>query len=530
MRVLFVVQSLSERITDSTSRADGMFHFFRYLAALAAVLSIISPLSEAQAKPAQKRAHADRPNIVIFLVDDMGWTDTSVAFHTKPTELNQRYHTPHMARLAARGVVFTQAYASALCSPSRISLMTGMNEARHGVTNWTLDPGKSPDPDHPIVAPPQWPLNGVAPTPGTDRTTVATCLPAILSQSGYHTIHVGKAHFGAKDTPGANPLNLGFDVNIAGHAAGGPGSYYGIYNFSGAHRNARRVWDVPGLEAYHGRDIYLTEALTREALKAVEAATDKGKPFYLYLSHYAIHAPWEPDTHYLPHYQSRGLKGLPAAYASMIESMDKSLGDVMDWLAETGCEQNTLVIFMSDNGVPAQCPRNSPLRGHKLTPYEGGVRVPMIVSWPGHTAEGARQAAPVKIEDLFPTVLAAAGVDNFEVPQEVDGRDLRPLFDATSNNDDSDRVLVWHFPHTYDSLPWSVIRKGDWKLIWYYADQRAELYNLAQDISESNNLADRRPQVRGELSAALCNRLHGLGALIPIDKQTGRPFGLPGDP
>lgn len=274
---------------------------------------------------------APLPNIVFFLVDDMGWQETSVPFHTETTELNRRYRTPNMERLAAQGVKFTQAYASAVCSPTRVSALTGMNVARHGVTNWTLRKNASPDRPHKTLQPPVWNVNGICADAGTERTQQVTPLPELLRTVGYRTIHVGKAHFGAKDTPGENPLNLGFDVNIAGHAAGGPGSYWGERNFSAAWRTKPPavIWDVPGLEAYHGRDVYLTEALTLEAIKAVERAVSNREPFYLYMSHYAVHAPWERDDRFYQKYLEEGLKPFEATLASMIEGMDKSLGDVI---------------------------------------------------------------------------------------------------------------------------------------------------------------------------------------------------------
>jgi arylsulfatase A-like enzyme len=175
----------------------------------------------------------------------------------------------------------------------------------------------------------------------------ATPLPALLRRAGYRTIHVGKAHFGARDTPGENPLNLGFDVNVAGHAAGGPGSYWGEKDFSAAWRTnpPDRVWDVPGLETYHGRDIYLTEALTLEAITAVEQAVEDKRPFYLYMSHYAVHAPWEKDERFYQDYLDAGPEPFEATLASMIEGMDKSLGDLMAALDRLGITDNTIVLF-----------------------------------------------------------------------------------------------------------------------------------------------------------------------------------------
>jgi arylsulfatase A-like enzyme len=200
----------------------------------------------------------EQPNIILFLVDDMGWQDTSVPFWIQKTPFNERYRTPNMERLAKQGLKFTQAYASAVSSP------TGMNAARHRVTNWTLHADGSQEPKHPSLDLPEWNVGGVSNHPGTPRTVYATPFPSILRDHGYFTIHCGKAHLGALGTPGADPLNLGFNINIAGHAAGAPQSYQGLKNF-GYDENAYpgNIWGVPGLSKYHGKDINLTEALTR---------------------------------------------------------------------------------------------------------------------------------------------------------------------------------------------------------------------------------------------------------------------------
>lgn len=469
-----------------------------------------------------------RPNIVFFFIDDMGWQDTSEPFHKKVTRLNRRYHTPNMEALADEGMKFTQAYACAVCSPSRVSLMTGLNAARHGVTNWTLRKNTSPDPDHPTLNMPQWNVNGLSPVLGVERTVHARTLPMFLQEAGYRTIHVGKAHWGAAETPGEDPENLGFDVNIAGHAAGGPGSYYGKYDFSAAWRNGDRIWDVPGLDEYHGRDVYLTEVLTLEANEAIEAAVADDKPFYLYMSHYAIHAPWEKDDRYYEKYKERKLRDFDATYASMIESMDKSLGDILANLERLGVDDNTIIIFMTDNGAPKQATRNAPLRGHKLTPYEGGTRVPMIVKWPGVTEAGSTCDDYLIIEDIFPTVLEMADVlDYGQVGGAIDGVSFAPLLRQTGGYP-KDRCLFWHFPHSYDEPPYSAIRQGDWKLIYFYADQHYELYNLAEDIGESRNLYEKRPDVAGRLATALHDFLVDAKAHIPAFKRTGETVPLPG--
>jgi len=485
-------------------------------------------LGTAAAAATRPSARARRPNILFFFIDDMGWQDTSEPFHTETTELNRRYHTPNMERLADEGMKFTQAYACALCSPSRISLMTGMNTARHMVTNWTLRKNVQPDGRHPKVKSALWNVNGMSATPGVERTIHAVTLPTLLKKAGYRTIHCGKAHFGAKGTPGENPLNLGFDVNIAGHAAGGPGSYYGKYNFSAEWRNADRIWDVPGLEKYHGQDINLTEALTREAIEQVERAVADDKPFYMYMSHYAIHAPWEKDERFYQKYEKAGLKGLPATYASMIESQDKSLGDFLACLKRLGVEDNTIVVFMTDNGQPSNVPRNRPLRGHKITPYEGGIRVPLIVKWPGVVRPGSIcDGQYVIIEDIFPTFLEMAGVKGYQqIGGKIDGVSFMPLLKQTAGYP-KDRAIFWHYPNTYGEPPYSSVRKGDWKLIYHHVTRKLELFNLKDDLSERSDLASENQTKTRELAVILSGHLRETKARMTIDRTTDKPVEYP---
>ena len=469
-----------------------------------------------------------KPNIIFFFIDDMGWQDTSEPFYEQVTELNKRYHTPHMERLADQGMKFTQAYACAVCSPSRISLMTGLNAARHGVTNWTLRKDKSPDWKHPKVQPPDWNVNGLSPVPDIEGTVHAVTLPMLLKKAGYRTIHVGKAHFGAKGTPGEDPRNLGFDINIAGHAAGGPGSYHGKNNFSAAWRKGDRIWDVPGLDKYHGQDVNLTEVLTIEANKAVDRAVADGQPFYLYMSHYAIHAPWEKDDRFYQKYVNAGLNEFHATYASMIEGMDKSLGDITANVKRLGIERDTIVVFMSDNGQPSQAARNVPLRGHKLTPYEGGTRVPMIVKWSGVTAPGSLCDDYVIIEDIFPSLLEMADINDYrQIGGTIDGVSFVPLLKQEAGHPKRDRAIFWHFPHTYDQPPYSSVRKGDWKLIYHHADGRLELFNLREDISEQNELSNKEPRKLREMAGVLSDFLRETRARLPIDKATGKKIVYP---
>ncbi len=469
-------------------------------------------------------AIAGPPNLLFFLVDDMGWQETSVAFGPEETRLNRDYHTPNMEKLAERSVLFTDAYACAICSPTRVSLMTGQNAARHKVTCWTLRKNVSPERNHPHLASARWPLNGLQPPgSGIDRSTEARTLPDHLRELGYTTIHAGKAHFGAKDTPGADPRNLGFDVNIAGSYMGGPGSYHGDKSFSAVWRKGSPIWDVPGLEKYHGRKINLTEAITREAIAAVEkAVTEDRKPFYLYMSHYAVHAPWEPDRRFIDRYKGKkDYPGQKAVLASMLESMDRSLGDLLETLERLGVADETIVVFMSDNGAPKNCPRNLPLRGHKISGYEGGARVPLMVHLPG-TSPG-RCHVPVIIEDIFPTFLEWAGAD--EIPRN-DGVSFADLVRAPQESRQA-RPLFWHYPNFYDQPPFSSVRLGPLKLIYWHVGQRFELFDLAADIGETTNLADQRSDDVTRLADLLSRHLRETGALMPHIKASGEPVPLP---
>ncbi|MDC0278881.1 sulfatase [bacterium] len=484
------------------------------------------------------------PNIVLFLVDDMGWQDTSVSFGIEETPLNQQFRTPNMQRLADSGMKFTQAYACSVCSPTRVSLMTGLNAARHRVTNWTLRKNATNDRPHPTLKFPKWNMNGLCPKPGVEGTVHAKALPEFLNEAGYHTIHAGKAHFGAIDTAGADPLGIGFDVNIAGHAAGGPGSYLGKQNFSAAWRNGDEIWDVPGLDKYHGEDIFLTEAITLESIAAMDQAIDREEPFFLYLSHYAVHVPFAVDDRFYQAYVDRGLSPTEAMYAAIVEGMDKSLGDILDHLAMRGISENTVVLFMSDNGGLSASGRggkkhthNQPLSSGKGSAHEGGVRVPMIARWPGVTATGSKTNHPVIIEDFFPTILEIAGILNPEqIGGVIDGVSFAYVLRGRDESTQHDRALHWHFPNNWGPKgpgigPSSAIRLGDWKLIHYYDGRPVELFNISEDISESNNLASQNPKMTQRLANKLRQFLDHAEAQYPIDKSTGRTTAIrrPGD-
>lgn len=465
----------------------------------------------------------------------MGWQDTSVNFGPEITALNKRYRTPNMERLAASGLKFTQAYACSVCSPTRVSLMTGLNAARHQVTNWTLKKNATNDRPHPTLKFPKWNMNGLCPHAGVEGTVHAKALPAFLKEAGYQTIHAGKAHFGAAGTAGADPRNIGFDINIGGHAAGGPGSFLGKQNFSATWRNGDRIWDVPGLDKYHGQDVFLTEALTLEAIAAVDHAIDQEEPFFLYMSHYAVHVPFAIDDRYYDSYRDDGLEHTEAMYAAMVQGMDKSLGDILDHLAVRQVSENTVVLFMSDNGGLSASGRggkkhthNQPLSSGKGSAHEGGIRVPMIVRWPGVTAQGSESDHLVIIEDFFATILDIAGIDDAEqIGGVIDGISFTDILHGKPKPTVPNRSLYWHFPNNWGPKgpgigPSSTIRRGNWKLIHYYDGRPTELFNIATDLGESNNVANRHPQIAKSLADDLRDFLEDADATYPVEKSTGQ--------
>lgn len=490
----------------------------------------------------QAQSAADeRPNIIFFLVDDMGWQDTSLPFWKEKTPINERYHTPHMERLASQGMMFTQAYACAVSSPTRVSLMTGMNAARHRVTNWTLEKNKSTDLESDLLQFPEWNVNGICQTPDIPFTYQVTPLPQLLKDNGYHTIHCGKAHFGAINTPGADPLHIGFEVNIAGHAAGGLASYLGENNFGNRTDGKPNPLNaVPGLEQYWGEDIFVTEALTIEAIKALDQAKQQDRPFFLYMSHYAVHIPMNKDMRFYQKYIDRGLSENEAAYATMIEGMDKSLGDLMDWLETNNLDKNTIVIFMSDNGGFATSERwrdaplytqNAPLNSGKGSAYEGGIRVPFIVKWPGRVEATAKNDNYIIVEDLFPSLLEMAEVKEFETIQEIDGKSILPML-FNNNLSAPERSLYWHYPNLWGNIgpgigTTSSIRKGDWKLVYYYETGEQELFNIKNDIGETRNCVNDFPETANDLSSDLGEHLRKVDAQRPLFKASGKPAPWP---
>lgn len=502
--------------------------------------SLVLPLSLA-ALSANALAQEGRPNIILFMVDDMGWQDTSLPFWKEVTDNNRMFETPNMERLAGQGMMFTQAYACSISSPSRCSLITGANNARHRVTNWTLEKNVHTDETSPTVAVPEWNCNGISRVGGTPGTFVGSSFVNVLREHGYHTIHCGKAHWGAIDTPGENPCHWGFEVNIAGHAGGGPATYLSEKNY-GHNPDGKpySLFATPGLEEYWGTGSFLTEALTREAIKALDKSRRYNQPFFLYMAHYAVHVPVEADVRFYQKYIDRGLGPKDAAYASLVEGMDKSLGDLMDWLEKNGEADNTIIIFMSDNGGLATQPywrdgepytQNYPLNCGKGSLYEGGIREPMIVSWPGTVRGGTKCDRYLMIEDFYPTIIEMAGISDEPLPDTVDGVSFVPLLLGTGDPSE-DRALVWNYPNIWGNEGPGInlncaIRKGDWKLVYYYETGEKELFCIPEDIGERHNLAHRRPALVKNLSAELGEYLRSVGADRPSFKSTGAPCPWP---
>ncbi|PRZ28139.1 arylsulfatase A-like enzyme [Flavobacterium granuli] len=487
-----------------------------------------------------KKDKKSRPNIIVFLVDDMGWMDTSVPFGDSVMPLNKRYHTPNMERLSKEGMKFTNAYAQPVCTPTRASMLSGMNAAHARITNWTSPANNNPtdNADEQFSAP-EWNYNGMSPVAGIPHTQYATPFPQLLKDAGYFTVHVGKAHWGSAGTPGANPLSMGFITNIAGHAAGHPQSYLGEDNYG--NKAGKASWQaVPDLGEYYGTGTFLTDALTKEAIKTLENPIKNKQPFYLNMAHYAVHDPIMADPRYYQKYIDAGLDQVEAKYASLVEGMDQSLGDVMDYLKSKQADKNTIIVFMSDNGGLSLAPprggqahtQNLPLKAGKGSVNEGGIRVPMIVKWPGVTKPASVADQYVIIEDFFPSLLEMAKVSDDKKVQDIDGKSFVPILKNPDFKDDN-RALIWHIPNKWIANEGpginyqSAIRKGDWKLIYDMRDQSKQLYNLKTDIGEHIDLVDKHPEVVKTLSKTLSEQLRQWKATMPIDKKTNQPVQMP---
>ena len=422
-------------------------------------------------------------NIVLILADDLGYGDLS-------SYGSDYFQTPHLDQLANQGMRFTDAYAnSPNCAPTRAALLSGQYSPRTGI----------------------YTVNSSARGPVTERVLIPTknqrsleprvvTLAEAIRDAGYKTAHMGKWHLGEGSETG--PLGQGFDVNLAGNHRGHPASYFSPYS------NAE-LSDGPAGE-------YLTQRLTTEAIGFIES--NQAQPFFLYLPYYTVHTPIQPNAKDLARIEKRepGEVHTDQRYGAMVEGMDGQVGRILAALDRLKLAENTIVVFASDNGGRSPETDMLPLRGSKGMLYEGGIRVPFIVRWPGVTKPATVSHEPVLTFDLYPTLVAAAG-GKLPKGTPIDGRNLAPVL-ADSTADLGREAIFWHFPaylHGYRSMseegprpgwratPSSAMRAGDWKLIQSFETDTFELYNLAEDPGEKTNLASAKPEVLKRLEAQL---------------------------
>ena len=432
-----------------------------------------------------------QPNIIFILADDLGWKD--VGFMG-----SAYYETPNLDKLAEQGVVFTNAYTNGPnCAPTRASLMSGQYTPRHGV--YTVGSSERGQARRRKLI------------PVANKTTLeadVVTLAEALKPAGYVSASMGKWHLG--NDPELGPVGQGFDLNVGGYEAGAPRSYFSPY------RNPELA-DGP-------RGEYLTDRLTAEALKFIEVHRDR--PFFLYLPHYAVHTPLQAKKALIEKYQKKGPRGGQgnAKYAAMVESLDAGVGRIMDKLDELRLADNTVVVFFSDNGGVRNITSMDPLRGGKGMLYEGGVRVPLVVRWPGVVQAGRRCDEPVIGIDFYPTLVEIAGTQS-PPGQILDGRSIVPLLRGAETM--ADRALFWHFPaylqgkaagardEYFRTRPAGAIRLGHWKLIEYFEDGILELYNLKGDIGETTNLTRELPDKTEELHDKLIQWRQSVNAPVP---------------
>jgi arylsulfatase A-like enzyme len=445
-----------------------------------------------------------KPNVILMLIDDMGYKDVGFMGSTY-------YETPNIDRLAGQGMVFDNAYATPNCAPTRATLMSGLYSPRHGV--YTVgSPERGQASLRKLVPPPNVEVLGL------EFPTIAE----MLKQAGYVCGHVGKWHLGEGELTG--PEGRGFDLNAGGTHHGHPhAGYFSPYKIS-------TLPDGPDNE-------YLTDRLTVEALKFIEGA-DSGaagdvKPFFLYFAHYAVHKPLQAKPDMIAKYERKPAvdgQGNPV-YAAMIESTDESVGRIVGKLDELGLADNTVIIFISDNGglggyaaegIGSQdVTSQAPLRGGKGMFYEGGIRVPMLVRWPGVVEPGTVCRTPVSVVDLFPTIQEAAGGVGGEAELRLDGESLMPLLKQTGGL--RRETLFWHHPGyleggqgTWRMTPGAAIRHGEWKLIETFETGSLELYHLPTDIGERHNLVEAHPDKARELHRIMLDWRRDVEAPMPL--------------
>ena len=438
----------------------------------------------ATALPAQNAGRP--PNVIVILVDDWGTTDLG-CYGSK------LYETPNIDRLASEGVRFTTGYsACTVCSPTRAALMTGKYPARLHLTDWIAGHGRP----HAKLRIPDW-----TKFMKHEEVTLAEQFKA----AGYVTASIGKWHLTPALEQGDEayyPEKHGFDVNVGGYHRGQPPSYFAPYR-------------IPTLK--EGPDgEFLTDREAAEAAKFIEA--NHAKPFFIYLPHYAVHTPIQSKKDVAAKYaakleKSPGLAQRNASYAALVESVDDALGTIRKALEKNGLTDNTVIVITGDNGGLLPVTDNAPLRAGKGSAYEGGVRVPFIVAWPGKLAPKVVSDVPAVTIDIYPTVLELAGIRPMQ--SLVDGVSLAPLLSKGTKPDRD--TIFWHYPHYHPggATPYSAVRTGDWRLVHFYEDGRDELYNLSADVGEKNELSAKEPEVAKALRTRLDGWLKSVDAQLP---------------
>ncbi|MCB9891199.1 MAG: sulfatase [Planctomycetes bacterium] len=437
------------------------------------------------------------PSIVFFLADDLGWSDLGCMG-------SSYYETPNVDRLAGEGLRFSRAYTCGPnCAPTRACLLSGRYGPRHGI--YTVGSGARGRAEHRRLE------------PVTNRTTLADAertFAEVLRDAGYRTAHFGKWHLGE------SPTTQGFEVNAGGNHRGHPPSYFSPY------RNSDLPDGPPGE--------HLTDRLTREALAFLDGVGDE--PFLLYFPFYAVHTPLQAPADAIARFAEKTPSAIHgnATYAAMIEAMDRGIGRVLTHLERSGRAANTVVVFSSDNGGVGgydmagakNITSNAPLRGGKGQLYEGGVRVPLIVRWPGVTTAGSTSGLPVNSVDFFPSFLEMAGV-SVEDKVARDGVSFVPELRRPGSTPVGARALYWHFPGyleanarrgTWRTTPAGSIVRGRHKLIEFFEDGRLELYDLEADVSERRDLSGEEPARVRELHTALIAWRRAVNAPMPTEK------------
>ena len=442
------------------------------------------------------------PNLILINVDDLGWKDLGCYG-------SDVYETPNIDKLARNGLKFTNAYsACAVCSPTRAAIMTGRYPARLGVTDWIrarFQGGKIPkDKKNPSGWVGSKNKKVLCPQNALWMELEEVTIAEKLKEDGYATCHIGKWHLGADDW---YPEKQGFDENYGGCDYGQPPSYFDPFK----NKRLDGIYGLPGKK----QGQYLTDRECDEAVMFIKK--NRQKKFFLNFANYAVHTPIQAKPSLLDKYktkiQSLDTKQKNAAYATMVESVDQAVGRIITILKEEGIFERTLIIFTSDNGGLLGVTNNAPLRSGKGFPYEGGIRVPLIIFWPDFINGGKVIDTPVSSIDFFPTLCSAAGIKN-STDEVVDGLNLLPLIKGENNV--KRQSLFWHFPHYRGKInPYSIIRNGDWKLIKRYDGKPFELFNLKNDLSEKNDLSQDMPEKVKELNEEIMIWLLKTNARVP---------------